>query len=1257
MNSVDQIRLDETRSTVKDLLIAYFKGQISCKESIKNVADLSKRRSFNVWEIFFSTLIDMIKKPQPTDRVKSFFWEIFHSFMEQNQDEQFCFCLQIIIINLARSNPNYSIFLSVLQAICEDPVKLEQLVRIPYCGGDYITQRYPEAFDSIFLFDFLNIILQVKLFVGLYGEDKIKDAERGLLSCLIRKIPSSFMWAFVLFGRPLFAAYRNLLPDLEASNQLKAGNPTLTQLQEFLQFVGISERYNFASVLDDIAETNSEGIPDWLSAFWRDALSVESHNAAKLSEDSRLFGLLVEFLYPKGFALQDAIEHSLVLSEDSFDSVSSYLVRYFESKCSQKLLNLVVSFDVEFVFEPNSLSLTHRNDKFSSGYVAQFLLQHRERIYKTFFVDYANSIEKLHQRYIQEHKLNISLILLFRQSVNQNFSPISAGNADSLTSSFDFFATSTGKNEPHNSILLFVSEYLSFDHLVILGNEFLLLDKIIENYHYLSDFADQIAPMNWSFKSSLGALMRKLLGILVSASIEYVDVHKSLESDALVYKTLSAVQLKDAFKRCSDACGQDQFLSYILKSFCKIGGSLGTDEIVNFKDLLKEQPDANKISVLKQWNQILLDPALKFAFLHSFSNFLSKRFMMKNVSCCFFDILVADFIAFQRDVFDLVVCDSFEAFNEGKIVYDSCSFPASSLIACLASNDKRFKQFTKMNFSSKYYERLLTDALTFVRNLNFSHLQSLPDSRLVSLHQTEVQLHGTRRIADALLPAITERVFGLQVQKMIFAKAFPPISSQSLVNFYLTLKNLQIDQFAQSLHSILHLLESCYKDDDVSVGHLNGFLLLFLQIILQKSLTDEKYLELFRLIINTPCFVFIFQSCKLKPQLLSGFLFDRFLNNSYWKTESWSFFGILFTLLEEQQFKETGRTYEYFIGYLEDRFIRSLVPFAEVILLLNVHGKLNWFEAKIIRQYFAGKNVVSEEMLDACVLHAERNPSLFLSLLSQRLDRISIYPRLNQRMEKQGYINNFIISANDELSTHNRPEEILVEVLQKDKLMDIIFWKKLTPVGWLSLFSLVTNPTVPAIGHAFIGYLERNLKNFDWLLENVFANYSSQDLVVLDCLAKVTVASDSMLNSLIQRCMLCTLFREAIERNSLVDPNRTAQFVIDEFVREDGVSSECLCYILSLLNSVPFYPPLLHEQILLSFVNDLYQFARNPVEQPQIASYKISLLLKCAFSSVEGESSGTVRDAIFRLCSFVQQADLFYLKRIFLPLIRVSNHA
>ena len=133
MDGIQKIQRQEAASIIKNQIIAYFesaKPQIACL--IRTIKDLSKRRQFNIWKLFFSLLLDYLKKPQPIERVKAVFLNVLTFFLEETADENFCSTLQFFFAHMQRNNPNYAIFITVMKELLESEDQLHLLLQIHF---------------------------------------------------------------------------------------------------------------------------------------------------------------------------------------------------------------------------------------------------------------------------------------------------------------------------------------------------------------------------------------------------------------------------------------------------------------------------------------------------------------------------------------------------------------------------------------------------------------------------------------------------------------------------------------------------------------------------------------------------------------------------------------------------------------------------------------------------------------------------------------------------------------------------------------------------------------------------------------------------------------------------------------------------------------------------------------------------------------------------------------------------------------------
>ena len=212
----------------------------------------------------------LFEKPQPIERVKAVFLNVLTFFLEETADENFCSTLQFLFAHMQRNNPNYAIFITVMKELLESEDQLHLLLQIHFTTSEALNRAYPEAYESIFLLDYFGALVILKLFVAGYSEERIKDQERLLIATMLDKFPTSFLWAFVFFGSPIWKAFKNLLPSSNSTSS--ASRPSKSCLKAFLEFVGLKEKKTFRSTLDEILAL--EAVPDWTACFWRDALLI-----------------------------------------------------------------------------------------------------------------------------------------------------------------------------------------------------------------------------------------------------------------------------------------------------------------------------------------------------------------------------------------------------------------------------------------------------------------------------------------------------------------------------------------------------------------------------------------------------------------------------------------------------------------------------------------------------------------------------------------------------------------------------------------------------------------------------------------------------------------------------------------------------------------------------------------------------------------------------------------------------------------------
>jgi len=94
-------------------------------------------------------------------------------------------------------------------------------------------ELFESMVDSFFLLDYVICLIILKVFVGLYAGEEciIKLQEQTLLEFFVTKIPMPFLWVYLFFGKPIYTAFRNLIP---ASSSIVVGH--YEELQDFLKF-------------------------------------------------------------------------------------------------------------------------------------------------------------------------------------------------------------------------------------------------------------------------------------------------------------------------------------------------------------------------------------------------------------------------------------------------------------------------------------------------------------------------------------------------------------------------------------------------------------------------------------------------------------------------------------------------------------------------------------------------------------------------------------------------------------------------------------------------------------------------------------------------------------------------------------------------------------------------------------------------------------------------------------------------------------
>ena len=710
MDGIQKIQRQEAASIIKNQIIAYFesaKPQIA--SLIRTINDLSKRRQFNIWKLFFSLLLDYLKKPQPIERVKAVFLNVLTFFLEETADENFCSTLQFLFAHMQRNNPNYAIFITVMKELLESEDQLHLLLQIHFTTSEALNRAYPEAYESIFLLDYFGALVILKLFVAGYSEERIKDQERLLIATMLDKFPTSFLWAFVFFGSPIWKAFKNLLPSSNSTSS--ASRPSKSCLKAFLEFVGLKEKKTFRSTLDEILAL--EAVPDWTACFWRDALLIggaevelNSSDSTRIGQDAKIFNLLIEFLYPPKSLIVDHATHVIHVQRTTpTTSIVKSLEGYFgEKKPSQKILSLLVSFDIEYVYDDETQSIRPRTSGSNSGYIAQFILNSPSIPLHTFLVEYSTCIERLHQKYIASHQLNISLILLFRQTLSDSQSnPSIDTEFGDLKSIYFCDLFSANQQQPEKSILLFVGEYFSFEQLISLGNEYVLLEKILENDKYLQDQQIVFEQMNWKDRKSCKLIFDRLMKKLICHEgneelVEFVDPIASLEQDTLSFRKIKNEEAKRIFRFIEEFTETIDFLN---STFVESNNLLLQADCKEESNLLALPPYPSMIGLLKGWKRVFSLSLSHYQFLFCLSRFLGKRFVQKNIERCLFDEAIEEFMWLEGQVFDLIVCDALEAYSNGSLRYDKNNFPATAIIKTLKREGKEHFSFFYSNESSQ----------------------------------------------------------------------------------------------------------------------------------------------------------------------------------------------------------------------------------------------------------------------------------------------------------------------------------------------------------------------------------------------------------------------------------------------------------------------------------------------------------------------------------------------------------------------------
>ena len=99
------------------------------------------------------------------------------------------------------------------------------------------------------------------------------------------------------------------------------------------------------------------------------------------------------------------------------------------------------------------------------------------------------------------------MILLFRQSF---ISQVSNEKISGIQRIIFSRSESNIEMQKSKSILFFIANYLNFEQLILLGNEFLLLHKFIENENYFCQNISAVDTFNWSLKILFRNILAKI---------------------------------------------------------------------------------------------------------------------------------------------------------------------------------------------------------------------------------------------------------------------------------------------------------------------------------------------------------------------------------------------------------------------------------------------------------------------------------------------------------------------------------------------------------------------------------------------------------------------------------------------------------------------------------------------------------------------------------------------------------------------------
>lgn len=1209
--------LEECGVELTKFLTSYFaEKKWDPADLIHSVHNLSKRREIHVWRQFFLLLSEFVRKPQPMDRVRSCFTEMVVFFITESAEELICTGLGVLLNRVSRANPNYALLLeTVAEAIATglgDHSLKDRLLELRFCSHDEsITRKYLECTNSIFALDFLANILFLRIFTALFLEERPIDAERRLLDAIQLHVPFLFLWSFVLVARPSYLAMRNLIPRLAFSKERQGG--IVDDLREILVFLQIAEAKGICENLSEMARDPQ--VPSWFGGFWRAVLlsvpGVYEQPPGKkqtlISEEGSIYAAVVECLFPSSGVFADIFTHKITLLE------TPKLTRFFGTP-SRRLFQAILCFDIEYVYDTERSVLCARHDLEIGGFLGLLLFSQSEGSSES-IAFYLASMEALHQKYIADEKLNLSLIALFRFTFASQRNLILSSSFYSVGNESAVHPSSVEQSRRCNSILLFVAPLLELEQLLHLGNEFLLLERILREPFFLIESVKQVFLFNWREREILRHLIIRILSFCLAPEVQLLDTDGCLAAHSLVHRNIDdrgRLLLRDLFKSIFDLKEQSLYAASVFRDFSVAclgaSSSCGEDFLPPQRMLSMHFDQAEIESYASLWySQLVQYPSRRYLFLSNFVHVFTKRCQAKLVENCLFDEVLARLVGFVHSLFDVCHCEGIAAVERGAINYDITQFPFKILLSQIADENCDALGWlcldTRVIFEWK--QRFFLDALLHISDDRaLKTAMSFSESTLTKLCRLEAVVYSTRILLDRCLSIVTLERFSLSMMEMAFSHSSPLVSQAGFEKFRQFLASCNASAFHGFSKSFFSFLEAVGRDlAREQLVQLAEFCLLLLRGILSRLMSDscESLLEDF---ISHPAVPSVLSVANISLCKISVL-----------QTERPSFFKILDDFLQSPTVSLSLKT--RITTMLEIQFSPSSSQFSSIVPVINFNSPLCVFEERLIENFY--RRTKSDEIYTLAVLHAENNPFFFCRLIGSRVNTsYELYRQLEKQLQRQGYTTNFVVACErfiQEYPDQVRSAEGAIGILVQEKFLDMVFWKKLSTPAWLAFFRMacLEQPaSARCIGTEFVRYLEGNMQKLVWMLELLVP--SLVDEALEGCARVIRYLSESSLtitksimkfsgslNLYLQACI------EACKKAPHLLLHLTQEFTHDDFVR--SLSAATYHEYLSLIAEFTHPDTLIDGRFLDNLVQDLTAFIENPIH-PETACLKYQILLQ-----------------------------------------------